>query len=91
MHIVSYSLAFSSLVQSWDEFVELSSRGNMRPVHVYLSDFQNIDTKEDNFYAKLMEKKDDIEEPGFLFGKCDGKTLGACDVMCQYDDGGYRQ
>ena len=62
-------------MQSWKEFVELSLRGDMHAVHVYISDFRPTDASDDSFYAKIMAEKRDVEEPAVLFGKCDGKTL----------------
>ena len=55
--------------------MELSLRGDMHAVHVYISDFRPTDASDDSFYAKIMAENRDVEEPAVLFGKCDGKTL----------------
>ena len=68
------------LLQSYDEFMSLAEHGNMRTVHEYMSDHTDgLDSNEDNFYVKLLDRKtDDFEEPVILFGKCVDKQLSKC-------------
>ena len=68
--------------QSYDEFMSLAERGNMRNIHEYLPDLaEGVEEGEDNFYGAMIDAGQDIDEPGFMFGKCVFKDLSKSTVQ----------
>ena len=67
--------------QSYDEFMSLAERGDMRNIHEYLPDLaEGVEEGEDNFYGAMIDAGQDIDEPGFMFGKCVFKDLSKSSV-----------
>ena len=66
-----------SWLQTYDEFMALAERGDMRAVHEHVEDLsKGIDLDEDTWYSEIT-KKTRHGDPVFLYGKTVGKTIGA--------------